>query len=129
MSTAAQADAGVSAQAHKYLVRFARDVDRIEDECLAEDIGIRKPMVKDKVEAAITNAYNRSDLKGAKRRQDQLEKKFAIERAKRSERKARKRICSISVSEWTCICEDLIRTRIMNRTELFPMSSTYLSVY
>ena len=38
-------------------------------------------------------------------------------------------VCSVAVSEWTHIREDLIRTRIMNKTELSPMSSTFLSVY
>ncbi len=91
LSTAAQTDAGASAQARKYLVQYARNVERMEREYLAEDIGVRKPMVKNKVKAAITKAYNRGDLEKAKRRHDQLDRKFALERTKHREKKARKR--------------------------------------
>ncbi len=66
-------------------------MERVEREFLAEDIGMRKPTVKDKVKAAITKAYNRGDLEEAKGRQDQLDRKFALERAKCRERKAWKR--------------------------------------
>ncbi len=90
-STSAQVNAGVSAQAHKYPVQLARDVERVEHECLAEDIGVRMSTVKGKVKADITNAYNRSDSEEAKRRKDQLDSKFALDRAKRRERKSRKR--------------------------------------
>ena len=78
MSTAAQADAGVSAQARKYPVQFARDAERVERECLAEYIAVRKPTVKDKVKDPITNDYNRGDLEQAKRRQDQLDSSLPV---------------------------------------------------
>ncbi len=65
LSIAAQAYASVSAQAHKYPVQFARDMQRVERECLSEYIGVMKPTVKDKVKVAITNAYNRGYLEEA----------------------------------------------------------------
>ena len=48
--------------------------------------------MKDNLKASITNAYNCGDMEEAKRRQNQLEKKLALERIKRRERKARKRM-------------------------------------
>ncbi len=124
MSIAAQADAGVSAQAHKYQLQFTRDVERVERECPAEDISVQKPTVKYKMKAAITNAYNRGDLEEAKRRKDQLDRKFALERAKRRERKARKRRMQ------HCRVEMDTRPQVFEpNSDNEAMSSTFLSVY
>ncbi len=82
--------AAVTAQAHKYPVQFARDVEIVERECLAEDIVVGKPRLKDRVKAAVINSYNRGDLEEAKRRQEPLDRKFELERDKRRESKARK---------------------------------------
>ncbi len=85
------------AQAHGFFsppvfpLQYAADNARIERECLAEELGVQKPTVKDKLKAGITNNYNRGDFEEAKRRQDQLERKLALQRIKRREKKTRKR--------------------------------------
>lgn len=88
----AQAVNSSSAQAQscQYPLQFAVDVRRIEQELEADDQGVRKPTVKDKLKAAITNAYESNDIAGAKRIQDQLDRKLALERIKRREKKLRK---------------------------------------
>jgi len=70
---------GAQAQNCQYPLQFAADVRRIEKELEADDQGIRKPTVKDKLKAAITNAYASNDIAGAKRVQDQLDRKLALE--------------------------------------------------
>ena len=93
----ARADDDAGAQAHcdsqvpKYPLQFAADVARIERECLAGDLGVRKPTVKDKLKAAITNAYESNDIAEAKRKQEQLDRKLALECIRRRAKKARKR--------------------------------------
>ena len=44
----ARADYGVSAQA-QYPAKFAEVVRRIERDCIADELGVRKPTVKDKL--------------------------------------------------------------------------------
>ena len=91
----ARADEIESAQAQSqplYPAQFAVDVKRIERELLAEELGVSKPTVKDKLKAAITNAYESNDLDKAKRITDQLERKVALELVKRRAKKARKRM-------------------------------------
>ncbi len=65
---------------------------RINKECLAEYVDVRKPTVEDKLKAALTNAYESGNLDQAKRAQEQLDRKLALERVKRRAKKARKRI-------------------------------------
>ncbi len=57
MSRTARTVAISGAQAHKYPLQLAAEVQRAERDCSAEDLGICKPTPKDKVKAAITNAY------------------------------------------------------------------------
>ncbi len=59
---------------------------------MAEDLGVRKHTVKDKLKAAVTNAYQVDDIAKAKRIQDQLDRKLALERIKRRAKKTRKRL-------------------------------------
>ncbi len=78
-----------SAQA-RYPLKFAADVKLSERELRAEDAEVRKPTVEDKLKAAITTAYAKHNVEEAKRRQDQLDRKLALERIKRREKKLRK---------------------------------------
>ncbi len=64
---------------------------RIESELEAEDHGIRKPTVKEKLEAAIASAYASNDIAKAKRVQDQLDRKLALGRVRCQEKRLRKR--------------------------------------
>ncbi len=64
---------------------------RIERECLAEDFGLRKPTVKDKLKAAITNNYAGHNIAQAKLRQEQLVCKLVHDRLKCRNKKQRKR--------------------------------------
>ncbi len=63
---------------------------RIERELASEDLGVRKPTVKDKLKAAATNAYQSNDVAKAKKIQDQLDRKLALESIKRRAKKAPK---------------------------------------
>ncbi len=72
-------------------LQYAADNARIERECQTGELDVQKPMVKDELKEAINNAYNRSDFEEAKCRQDQLEKKLALERIKHQEKKTLKR--------------------------------------
>ena len=84
-----------SAQAHvevRYPLQYAVDNQRIERDMLADDLNIKKPTVKDKLKAAITSAYASNDLDAAKRAQDRLEEKLALERIKRRAKKSRKQM-------------------------------------
>ena len=54
---------------------------RIEKECLADDLGVRKLRVKDMLKAAIANNYAVNNLAQAKLRQDQLDRKLSLDRA------------------------------------------------
>ncbi len=51
------------AQAHKYQLQFAADVQRADWDCLAEDLSIHKPTPKDKVKAAITNMHTSNNCR------------------------------------------------------------------
>ncbi len=76
---------------------------RTERELGAEDQGIRKPTVKEKLKEAITNAYASNDIAKAKRVQDQLNCKLALERVRRQEKKLRKRnmqMCRARTDAW-----------------------------
>ncbi len=89
VGTSAQPSNASRAQAHNrplYPIQFATDVVRLCNECTVEDLNVHKPTVKDNLKASITNAYNRSDFEEAKRRQDQSERKLALERFKRREK-------------------------------------------
>ncbi len=94
----AQADNRANAQAQsnpnapKYPAQFVVEIMRINKECLAEDLDVRKPTVKDKLKAAVTNAYQSNNLAQAKCAQDQLDRKSGLERVKRRAKEARKRL-------------------------------------
>ena len=94
----AQADNRPSAQAQsnpnalKYPAQFALGIIRINKECLAEDLDVRKLTVKNKLKAAVINTYQSNNLVQAKRAQDQLDRKLALERVKHHAKKARKRL-------------------------------------
>ena len=76
----------------RFPLQYAIDNKRIEREMQAEDSGVKKPTVKDKLKAAITSAYETNNLEKAKRCQDQLEEKLAFERIKRPAKRSRKRM-------------------------------------
>ncbi len=67
------------------------DVALIERECPADKSGVRKPTVKDKLKAGITNTFDRGKNESTKRMLDQYEHKIALERVKRRDKKARMR--------------------------------------
>ncbi len=91
----AQTDDQDSAQAQgnpttpKYPAQFAA---RIEKECLAEDLGVRKPTVKDKLKASVARNYADNNIAETKKTQDQFDGKLALERVKRRSNKQRKRL-------------------------------------
>ena len=94
----AQADNRANAQAQsnlnapKYPAQFAVDIMIINRKCLVEDLDVRKLTVKEKLKAAVNNAYQYNNLALAKRAQEQLDRKLALERVKRRAKKAPKRI-------------------------------------
>ncbi len=88
----ASAQAQSNPNAPKYPAQSAVDIMRINKECLVEDLDVRKPTVKDKLKGAVTNAYQSGNLAEAKRAQDQLDRKLALDSVKRRVNKARKRI-------------------------------------
>ena len=88
----ARADLEKSAQAPvlQYPAQFAMDVKRIERELAAEEHGVRKATVNEKLRAAVTVAYQSNELAKEKRIQDQLDRKMAHKRVKRRAMKAHK---------------------------------------
>ena len=84
-----------SAQAHvevRYPLLYAVSNRRIKRVMLADDLNIKKPTVKGKLKAAITSAYTSNSLNVAKRAQDRLEGKLALELIERRNRKSRKQM-------------------------------------
>ncbi len=75
----------------RYPLRFAVDVALIERNYLAKDLGVRKPTVMDKLKADIVKNYATNNIAQATLRQDQLDRKLALERVKRCNKKALKR--------------------------------------
>ena len=64
----------------------------MEKECRAEDLGLRKPTVKEKLKAAIVRNYAGNNIAQVKKIQDQLDHKLALERVERRSKKQRKRL-------------------------------------
>ena len=62
----------------------------------AEDIGLNKPTVKDKLKAGVLNAMNKGYLDTAKMLRDQLDANSPRERAKAESRKEHKRAVAAS---------------------------------
>ncbi len=73
-----------------YPEKYAVDNQRIQRKLEADELGIKKPTLKDMIKAEITNAYAVNDLARARREQDYLEAINARERAKRATKKRRK---------------------------------------
>ncbi len=66
----------------QYLWQFAKDNALIDREFDAENLGICKPTVKEKIKAEIFNAYAANDMARDRRAQDQVDKILEKERAK-----------------------------------------------
>ncbi len=76
----------------KYSAQFLVGVARMENECRAEDLGVRKPTVKEKLKAVIVRNYVGNNIAQVKKIRDQLDRKLALERVKRRSNKQRKRL-------------------------------------
>lgn len=64
--------------------------ERQWNELLAEELGVPKPTLKNKLKAAVSNAYESNDLDRAKHISEQLERKLVLECVKRHAKQEQK---------------------------------------
>ena len=84
-----QATAGPSRQ--QYPRQYAVDVQRIERDMEADELGLSKPSRKQKITAAMVAAMAKGDMQEARSRQDHLNRINAQERMKAKRKRIRKR--------------------------------------
>ncbi len=72
-------------------LQYAVGAECTERECCSHDLGVRKPIVKEKLKAGIENSCGRGNNESSKRMKCQLKHKPAPEHEKRCKKKTHER--------------------------------------